>query len=160
MKRVAITFCIFLFLVALGIYISVYQNPFNPSALKQIAENHQIYTDNALLNEIPSYIKNGIVWDLLDQTKFFAWVTIIALTLTSLVSAIHLLIDKLFFRKFFEQPALFPAIRRGLWFGLTLVGIIFLRLIDGLYWYNIASIAFLFLCLEFLIVNIASHNKK
>jgi hypothetical protein len=160
MKRIAITFAIFIFLVGTGIYITAYQNPFKLDAIKQLATNQNIYTDNEVVNQIPSYIHNGLVWDILDMPKFFAWVAIISLAVGTFVTFLHLLIDKLFFRRFFENPHLFPAIRRGAWCSLIIVGIIFLRLVDGFYWYNISSIVFLFICLEILISNLLRNRKK
>lgn len=42
----------------------------------------------------------------------------------------HLLIDKLFFRKFYERPSVFPAIRRGMLLGVFLAGLAWLRIFN------------------------------
>lgn len=43
---------------------------------------------------------------------------------------LHLLIDKLFFRKFYEKPGVFPAIRRGMLLGIFLAGLAWLRIFN------------------------------
>lgn len=160
MKRVYITFLTFIFLVGLAVYITYYQNPLKFDETLQLAKNQEIFTDAEILNSIPEYISNGLIWEVLDQQRFFAWLGIVALIVTTFVAFLHLLIEKLFFKKFFEQPAIVPAVRRGLWFGLILVGIVLLRLIDGLHWFNVASIVALFICLEFVIVNLFVKKKE
>lgn len=160
MKRVLVSFLILLFLIALGFYVSYSQNPFDIEKVRQLAVNQELYTDAEILAKIPEYINNGLIWEIVDVQIFTGWMVIVGLITLNLITFIHLLIDKLFFRKFFEQPALFPAIRRGAWFGITVIGIIFLRLVDGLYWYNAASIVFLFLCIEILILNLNNKNGK
>lgn len=160
MKRVSISFFTLLFLIGLVLYVTYYQNPFQKDMVMQLAENQDLYTDAEILSKIPEYIENGLIWQLLDQEKFFAWLTVASLVVVNLITFIHLLIDKLFFCKFFEIPKFIPALRRGLWVGMALAGFVLLRLLDGFYWYNAASIVLLFVCIEILVVNLSPKKKK
>lgn len=160
MKRVLISFLTLLFLLGLAAYVTYYQNPLQKETVMQIAQNQGLYTDAEVLAKIPEYIENGLIWDLLDHQKFFAWLTIVSLIFVNLVTFIHLLIDKLFFCKFFENPKMVPAIRRSFWVGLSLIGFVLLRLINGFYWYNAVSIVLLFVCIEILTINLAPKTKK
>ena len=152
MRRVGIVFLIFLFLLLVGGYITAFQNPFVSSAVLKLAEVNNFYTDNEVVYQIPTLIKNGLIWELIDFRVFYAWLALIAATIGSFIAFLHLLIDKLFFRKFYEQPSLVLAIRRGFFVSLIIVGSIFFRLINGFEWYNIASLTFLFACIEVLFV--------
>lgn len=159
MKRITVTFFLTLFLVCIGLYISYNQNPFFLSKVIATAQQHNILTNDLFKSNLEDYINNGIIWDLIDIKLMSAWLAVWAGAIICGFSTIHLLIDKLFFRKFYEEPDLFIATRRGTYIALTLVGAVFLRLINGLLWYNIASIVLLFLCLEILLLSISKERK-
>ena len=160
MRRVGITFLVFIFFLSIGFYITAYQPPFLSSEIMKVAQVNQLYTDNEVLYLLPQYVKNGLIWDLIDYKVFYAWLAVLVGTLASLVSFLHLFIDKLFFRKFYEQPSLLLAIRRGIFVGLFAVGSIYFRLINGWEWYNLASLGLLFIAFEVLVVVFAPEKKK
>jgi len=54
----------------------------------------------------------------------------LVLTITFVFSFFHLLLDKLFFRKFYESPRTFLALRRGFLVGFLLVGYAWLKIFD------------------------------
>jgi len=64
-----------------------------------------------------------------------------------------MLIDKLFYKKFYEEPLLWPALRRGLLLYFAFAGLVSFRLLGGLNWSNAFLILFLVVVLEILAVN-------
>jgi hypothetical protein len=160
MKRITVFFFLTLFLVGIGLYISYYQNPFVLSQVITTAQQHNLLTDAQFGASLNDFITNGLVWSLIDTKLVIAWLAVWAGAIISAFTTMHLLIDKLFFRKFYEEPDLFMATRRGTYIALTLVGAVFLKLINGLFWYNLASIILLFICLEILLTSISRERRR
>jgi hypothetical protein len=158
MRRVIIALFLSFLFIGIGLYISSNTSPFNLDIVKQVAQTDNLLTDQAFNLKFGDYLSNGFIWDMLDIRQFNSWVVVWSLGAISLFSFFHLLIDKLFFRKFYEEPSIFDAVRRGLLIVIIFIGAIYLRLIDGLVWYNVASIALLSICLEIFYLNL--RRKK
>jgi hypothetical protein len=75
----------------------------------------------------------------------------------TLFAFFHLIIDKLFFRKFYEKPKLIPALRRGLLFGLFLVSIPWLKVFGFLFWYTALLCIVLGVLIELLFISISRN---
>lgn len=159
MKRVLYALAAALLFLAATVYISAYENPFSLSKVTKLAENQGYYTDNDLITRIPEYIGNGLIWETLNYEVFYTLLATGFLTITSTVVFLHLLFDKLFFRKFYEQPALLPAIRRGLFVGLYVLGALYFRLINGWSPFNLAALALLFIAIEIFVVMAFRKDK-
>ena len=160
MRRVAFVWLIFFFFLGVLIYIGLFQNPFNQTKLLEFATNKGISTDNAILNAVPYFIDTGLIWDVLEIRIFIAAVVAFFGAIVFLVAGIHLLIDKLFLRKFFEEPAMFSAFRRGFLISMVIIFPIFFRLINGFVWYNFLSVVALAICIEILTLNVMGKQKK
>ena len=154
MRRVIIALFLSFLFIGIGLYISSNTSPFNLDSVKQIAQTDNLLNDQAFYLKFGDYLSNGFIWDMLDVRQFNSWVVVWSLGAISLFSFFHLLIDKLFFRKFYEEPSVFDAIRRGFLIVIIFIGAIYLRLINGLVWYNVASIALLSVCLEIFYLNL------
>jgi len=159
MRRVIIALFLSFLFIGIGLYISSNTSPFNLDRVKQVAQTDNLLTDQAFYAKIGDYLSNGFIWDMLDIKQFNSWVVVWSLGAISIFSFFHLLIDKLFFRKFYEEPSIFDAIRRGLLIVIIFIGAIYLRLINGLVWYNVASIALLSVCLEIFYLNLRRKKK-
>jgi hypothetical protein len=102
----------------------------------------------------------------MDLRNFTIWLVLMAGFVISGITSLHLSIDKLFYRKYFEKPSLFSAIRRAVLVYLTILAVIMLRLLDGLLWYNLASLLILIVAIELLTVSFVGtrlskmHKKK
>lgn len=70
---------------------------------------------------------------------------------------LHLIIDKLFFRRFYEKPNLWHAYRRGLLLGILLIGFSWFRILDLWYW-HLTVLYFLLVFLLELLANFISNN--
>jgi hypothetical protein len=158
MRRVIIALFLSILLIGIGIYISVNTSPLNLEKVRMVAQTDNLLTDADFSKNFEYYLSNGFIWDILDMRQFNSWLVVFSLGAISLFSFFHLLVDKLFFRKFYEEPSLFDAIRRGILIVIIFIGAIYLKLINGLVWYNVASIVLLSICLE--IVYLSLRRKK
>lgn len=159
MRRVFVALFLSLLFVAIGIYITTNTSPFKLDAVMNLAQTDNILTNEVLIKKLPEYVFNGFIWDILDGRQFIAWLTVWSFAGISIFSFFHLLIDKLFFKKFYEQPSIFDAVRRGFLLILIFIGAVFLKLINGFVWYNVASIGLLSICLEIVYLNITKRKK-
>jgi len=159
MRRIIVALFLCLLLIGVGIYISVNTSPLNYDSVIKVAQTDNILTNENFINNFNNYINNGFIWDFINVRNFLSWLSVWSLGFVCLFCFFHLLIDKLFFKKFYEEPNIFNAVRRGLFLGLTLVGIVFLRFINGLVWYNVLSIVILFICMEIVFLSIFRKKK-
>ena len=81
-------------------------------------------------------------------------------SIISFVASIHSIIDKLFFKKFYENPNYFVAIRRGLIFDLMFVSVIVLRLLGLLELVTAISAIFLLVLIELTFTSYSRKTKK
>ena len=97
-------------------------NPFDTEATREIisAEKIRTVTDFGFL--VQELMSKGLVWDYINLRNFSLVVGSIAAAYVSLFTFLHLIIDKLFFRKFYQQASLGMAIRRGVLSALAILG--------------------------------------
>lgn len=117
-------------------YIFKEFSPFELSKLEELIKINSLAPGewdklNQLLKE---QFDKGLIFQYLSSTAYFAFGIALA-AIFSFFAAIHLFIDKLFFRSFYEKPSLFDAIRRaGLFvFAIGLMLFMKLSLLDNLY---------------------------
>lgn len=65
---------------------------------------------------------------ILDIKNLIIVSVIFIITLASIFSLFHQIIDKVFFRKFYEKPKIILAARRGILLGILLIGLAWLRI--------------------------------
>lgn len=86
----------------------------------------------------------------------FAIVTVVFLALVaSLFTFFHLILDKLFFRKFYEGPKIFMAVRRGILLGIMLSGLAWVRVFGYWEWHITLVIVALVILFELLFLSIS-----
>jgi len=86
----------------------------------------------------------------------FIFIIFIALIFTTF----HLIIDKLFFRRFYEKPKVFLAIRRGVLLGFVFAGLAWLRIFDFWQWHIVTLIVLLGILFELLFINIGRGKRR
>jgi hypothetical protein len=102
------------------------------------------------------YNEEGLV-----DVRNLAIVTFVALLfIASFFSVFHQIIDKLFFRKFYQKPRALLAVRRGLLIGVLLLGLAWLRIFGFWEWHIIVLAFMLVILFEAFFVSIKSVNKK
>lgn len=159
MKKALIVLGIAAFLLGLLIYIGLTFSPYDNEKLVEIAATVGISDPNLLTDNVEDLIDYGLVFALLD-TKVFYIMIILGLAFTvTLVGGLHMLVDKLFYKKFYEEPKVWPALRRGVILFLVIFGILFFRLIGGLMLQNAALIVILGIVLELLFMKFTDDRN-
>lgn len=124
-RKVIIFYIIALFGIFLAYYLITRYSPFDLNKIQQIIEQKQIDdTKPELLNmEIEKLKSEGLLLGYLSSMSYAAFVLLLVGISCSII-ATHLAVDKLFFKKFYENPSLSNAIRRGVIIALVVGGII------------------------------------
>jgi len=160
MKKPIILAIIAIFFILVFVYATTTLSPWDKGKFNEFTNQYGIKNQTDLLENFNSIVDTGLTLKLISTRNVLIWLVLLAQAIIFGFAAIHTLIDKLFFKKFFEQPSLVIAFRRGFFLYLIFLGILFLRLIGGLYWYNGLAIAALFIGLELAITNLQRHKTK
>lgn len=148
MRRGLLSLLIAIFFGTLLLFISFNYSPYDVDGLDNIIQRYGITEEDELLEVIQRSIELGIAWEFLDVGILTAWIFIMAGFVISLFTSVHLFIDKLFFRKFFETPKLRPAIRRGIMLYLMILAMLGLRLMGAFEWYTVLITTTLLIVME------------
>lgn len=152
MKRVLIALLISIFFILLLAFISYTYSPFDQSGLENIINRYGITEEDEFREVVSRSVELGIAWEFIHLPNLIAWLVALAGACVSLFASVHMFIDKLFTKKFFEQPELVPAIRRGIFVFLVLFILITLQLLGALVWYTVAISILLLIFCEVIIV--------
>ncbi|MEI7578636.1 MAG: hypothetical protein WCJ58_01195 [bacterium] len=159
MKKALLTLIIAIFFTVLMVYLTNALSPWNTSRVENLISQKNLLANAEFSTVINDLIKKGLIWQVIDWKNFFVWIGVCGCTFVCYFSAIHLFIDKLFFKKFHENPDLFTAGRRGVIIFLIISSYIGLRIVSGQKWYNILGIIFLGILVELIFMNI-KHKKN
>ncbi len=101
------------------------------------------------------YLVNWVIvpWNsenIVDVKNLTIFSVLFIITFTCFFSFIHQIVDKLFFRKFYEKPRLVRSIRRGFLLGLMLISLAWLRIFGFFEWHIIALNILLMILFEIL----------
>jgi hypothetical protein len=107
-------------------------SPFNIDKLQEYAVEKEVAEDDdeALIALIRELVESGGVVDYLSPNAYAGFGIVIA-ALMSFFSALHFTVDKLFFKEFYENPSIYLAVRRTIFFGITCAGIVYFILINA-----------------------------
>ncbi|MFC1780469.1 hypothetical protein ACFLY9_02135 [Patescibacteria group bacterium] len=98
--------------------------------------------------------------NLVDLSNLVIVSIVLIIAIASLFGSVHQFIDKLFFRKFFEKPRTFIAVRRGILLGVLLLGLAWLR-IFGFWETHTALLVFvLIILIEALFISFSGGKKS
>lgn len=140
--------CLALFFGGLSYYFVTSVSPFDLDKMQELAEENLIEKEEweQLDYQIEYLIERDIILEYFSPDAYVGLVSI-ALTIVFSFSAIHVVLDKLLFKKFFEKPSIFNALRRGVLIGGTLLAMLYFKLY-GLDYYTIAAIPAFILVVE------------
>ena len=158
MKKVGLVFGLALIFGLLVFYIAFRYTPYNADKLMELAGNEGVLNADVFTDNIDSLIEYGLLIPILDQQIFYIEIVLSGLFIVCLVGAIHMLVDKLFYKKFYESPAVWKAIRRGVIVFSVLLGWFFFRVIGGLSFLNFILMLILGIFLELLLIQFTDHE--
>lgn len=127
-----ITFLVGVTLSVIALFYIRSHSPFDIDKLQTYAVENEIAEDDneSLLFLIRDLKEEGRITEYLS-TSAYAGFGIVVAALMFFFSCIHLAIDKLFFKEFYENPSVYLAVRRTIFFGLTCFGIIYFIIINA-----------------------------
>lgn len=120
--------------VLFGIFAYVFMttNPnLNMAKLRELIETQVIEEDDfARLNEeIERLHDSGLLLNYLSP-NFYVGTMLVLCSIFSIFFGIHIIFDKLFFKKFFEKPDIFDAVRRGILLCIAIALAIYFKLLN------------------------------
>lgn len=92
----------------------------------------------------------GLALNYINLNNFFALIIILICLCFSTLCAIHLVVDKMFFKTFYQQPDLLPALRRGFLLSFGFCSIILLRVLAVLNIWLVISILIIIVLVEYM----------
>lgn len=122
-------------LVILSAYLLTILNPFDESAAAILISSQSIKSSVEFIELVKELTAKGLIFDYLNIKNVLIITATGASALICLFFAFHLTIDKLFVKKFYEQPSIFTAARRSVLFALAVVGSIASRVYGGEWYY-------------------------
>lgn len=126
MRSVFLSFIISLIFLGLFIYLADNLPIFYEDQIPIIQEQFAIQTNEEFILLFNDLKKRGLLIEIVNKNNVYVTLSMLFLFILSTISTLHLLIDKLFFKKFYQQPDIFPAIRRAFWFAIIVIMIIFM----------------------------------
>lgn len=132
-------------------------SPFKEGTLNELVQSKEIGPEQweALNAELETAIERGLIFEYLSTNAYIGGF-LFSLSIFCLFTSLHLFIDKLFFKNFYEKASLFDANRRALFFVLALIGMLYLLLYDAEI-YVVLSAPLLSLIVEILFTKYAKE---
>lgn len=127
--------------------------------LDQRLEDRDIKTQDETVDFVVDYYRRGLLSEYINKGN----VGIMGLSLFLIVfggfSLLHLILDKLFFKKFYQEPEVVTAMRRGILFGLLPVGVGALVVYNILELSLVLTFVLILVCVEFVLAGILKPKK-
>lgn len=159
MKRGLIIFGISAFLLGLMIYIGLNYSPYDTEKLNELALAFEVKEPVALTDNVEDLIDYGLIFTLVNIPVVLVVAVLGLAFCMTFVGGLHMIIEKLFFKKFFEEPRVWPALRRGFILFLVIFGLVFFRLIGGFVWQNVVLILILAVTLEIVAIKFTDKPR-
>jgi choline-glycine betaine transporter len=112
----------------LGYYTINARQIINWEKLDPVLQEQEIITQSATLDLLTEFYRRGELIEYLDRDSLLLLLISVFFIVGGTITTIHLIIDKLFYKKFYEDPNYFPAIRRGIILGAVPVALLILSL--------------------------------
>jgi|GEM_PF-5372021 len=110
---------LFLVLLVVGVFMALYivnsQALINWNVADTYLNQQVIVTQVEAETFLAQYYQRGLLFNLLNKRSLLGLVLSSAFIVAGVFGLLHLLIDKLFFKKFYEPPNYVAAIRRAVW---------------------------------------------
>jgi hypothetical protein len=142
MRKVLASIIIGLFLGVLFAYLVGNLSPWNETAVFSYLEKYDISKGVEFEQFIDESIRAGLIFDFLNIGNIVILALIGSSAFISFFCTVHMVIDKLFFKKFWQEPDHGIAIRRGSWIPIIFIIFSGIRLFGGFTSINLAFIAF------------------
>lgn len=128
MRKYLIFLVVSLFLAAMTVYLVSVTNPLEETAQRLLITSQKVTDDPAFIEALQQLKSQGLL------IQYLNWRSILPVFITaagagvSLFIFVHMILDKLFWKKFYEQPSVLIALRRGVMLLLAFVFYLFCQL--------------------------------
>lgn len=153
MRKYLLPLVISIFLSLVSVYLLRNLNPFDAESLQTLVVGQRIQVQEELISELQSLASKGLIWEYLNLRNIGLILAVIGAAAVAGLTLVHLVVDKLFFKQFYQKPDLFTAIRRGALVFITLVALAGVRLLAG-QWYLYLGVLAVAIALEVVFVNL------
>lgn len=123
---------IFLVLALFSFYIANFlyrnQSPWNKVKINQELATESVKTNTDAIRHIQDIQDVGLIWDYINLRSFLLLFVFVDAGVACAFGSVHSFADKLFFKKFYEEPDWKIALRRGLEVAIFLNLLVVLRL--------------------------------
>lgn len=150
MKYTVIFLILTIFFSQVTLFLFQNQSPWNKDKLNADLEDRQIETNEQTIEYIRENLELGIVLDYVNLQNLVTLFIFLVTTIACMFACAHTFIDKLFFKKFYQEPDWRPALRRGIVVSLCIISLVTLRLIAGLTYFIAIPLIALFVIIEYL----------
>lgn len=159
-RTITIFLALSLLLSLIGYYFILNTTPIKFEKLEQIIQRESIPQDSEeeLWAYVDSEIEKGYIFEYLSNEAYIV-VALLSFSVFFTLTSIHLLIDKLFFKKFFQKPSMFNACRRSAVLILSFFGFSGLYLINS-EWYVYTFFPVLVVLLEIIFSSIVNPTSS
>jgi hypothetical protein len=122
---------------------------FADEQLEYLYENYGVNNNEEFFKFFDEMKQDGLILEVVNRQNVEIIGVIALLNLFTLLTTLHLLVDKLFFKTIDEVPNTRIAVRRSLLISLITFGFLILRLYNLLEWYVVVFVVVLFMFIEF-----------
>lgn len=129
MRKYIISLFLTIFLAILGVALLWLINPLDSEAAQELILSEGIRSRAELIIVVGELADQGLIWDYLDLRNTMIILWLFGAAIVSLVAFIHLIVDRILIKKFYEQVNVITAIRRGIIVATGAMGALLLRLI-------------------------------
>jgi hypothetical protein len=132
----------------------------NWSKFDQVLVEKEVITQTETREIVIDYYRRGLLPEYLVMESVVQLGVGIGMLFVGVIAAIHMLLDKLFFRKFYQEPRLFRAFRRSLLWGALPIGLFYLALYNLLQLSLVGIFFLILICIEFVLSTLSPRERE
>jgi hypothetical protein len=146
---------LYILLSLLGLFILVYSlsslSIIDWEVFGPLLEQQSITTNSEVVSLIGGLYSKGLLDKYLNQQALLAFLVSVGFIFVGIIGTFHLTIDKLFFKKFYENPDQLKALRRALLWG-AVPPVLLLMIVKNIAQVNLLVVFILLvICVEILL---------
>lgn len=159
-RKVTIIFVIGIAVGLVSFYFFRSLPPLDLVKVQELIVEKKIGIDNqeGLYNEIQNLVSTGEIIGYFSPNIFIGF-GMLMLSIAFVFVSMHLAVDKLFFRKYYETPSISSAMRRSIIFCICIASMVYMKLnlLDNL---TLLAIPVVYLLIEIIITRILSGRSQ
>lgn len=160
MKKIGATIIIAFVSGVLFFYFINNLTVWNQSKIEEYIERFDIKTNEDFRDFIQESEEAGIIFDYLNLRNVIIVHLIGLIAAISSLALVHMIVDKLFFKKFFEEPNVYTAVRRASWIPILIFIFNIIRIVGGLNVYYLVFVLIIGIIFAFIEFGYSTKPKN